>query len=73
MQIKFSKLAKNDFDISILYYTKESENLAIRFKNDIKQSIKRIETFSTLYQKVNCNINSQINPLITLDLTTLFL
>ncbi len=53
MQIKFSKLAKNDFDISLLYYIKESENLALRFKNDIKQSIKRIETFPTLYPKVN--------------------
>ncbi|MDC0932714.1 type II toxin-antitoxin system RelE/ParE family toxin [Arcobacteraceae bacterium] len=56
MKIKFSKLAKNDFDASVLYYKKESENLASRFKNDIKQSVKRIETFPKLYPKIDNQI-----------------
>jgi len=56
MKIKFSKLAKNDFDASVLYYKKESENLASRFKNDIKQSVNRIETFPKLYPKIDTQI-----------------
>ena len=56
MKIKFSKLAKNDFDTSVLYYKKESENLALRFKNDIKQSVNRIESFPKLYPKIDDKI-----------------
>ncbi len=56
MEIKFSKLSKEDFDISIRYYKKESENLALDFKNDIKNSLKRIETFPNLYPKINDRI-----------------
>ena len=53
MKIRFSKLSKQDFDISVEYYKKEGENLALRFKSDIKQSLKRIETFPNLYPKIN--------------------
>jgi hypothetical protein len=53
MKIRFSKLSKHDYDISILYYKKESDSLSERFKSDIKESIKRIETFPNLYPKIN--------------------
>ena len=53
MKIRFSKLSKQDYDLSIEYYKKEGENLVLRFKGDIKQSLKRIETFPNLYPKVN--------------------
>ena len=56
MKIKFSKLSKQDYDISTAYYTKESDNLSIRFKSDIKQSLKRIETFPKLYPKINSRV-----------------
>lgn len=53
MKIRFSKLSKSDYDISVDYYKRESDNLAVRFKNNIKKSIKRIEAFPNLYPKIN--------------------
>ncbi len=53
MKIKFSKFSKEDFNIAFEYYKKESESLALKFKNDIKQSLKRIETFPRLYPRIN--------------------
>lgn len=53
MKIRFSKSSKSDYDLSIEYYKKEGENLALRFKSDIKQSLKRIESFPKLYPKIN--------------------
>jgi len=53
MKIEFSKESKNDFDTSLNYYKNESEELASRFRLDIKQSLKRIETFPNLYPKIN--------------------
>ncbi len=57
MKIKFSKLSKEDFDISLQYYKKESKKLVLDFKNDIKNSLKRIETFPNLYPKINDRIH----------------
>lgn len=53
MKIEFSKESKNDFDTSLNYYKNESEELASRFRLDIKQSLKRIETFPNHYQNPN--------------------
>ena len=53
VKIRFSQLAKNDFDSSILYYKQQSIELSIKFKTDINQSIKRIISFPTLYPKIN--------------------
>lgn len=53
MKIKFSKLSKKDYDEAIAYYKKEDNNLALRYKVDIKQSTKRIENFPNLYPKIN--------------------
>lgn len=57
MEIEFSKASKEDYNISIEYYKKESEELALRFKADIKQSINRIELFPTLYPKINDKVH----------------
>ncbi len=57
MKIKFSKLSKEDFDVSVKYYEKESKSLALAFKNDIKNSLRRIETFPNLYPKINNRIH----------------
>lgn len=53
MKIRFSQASKLDFNESIEYYKTESIDLSIRFKNDIKQSINRIQSFPNLYPKVN--------------------
>lgn len=52
MKVKFSKLAKRDYDIAFEYYKKESNYLSKRFKNDIKESIQRILLFPNLYPNV---------------------
>ena len=52
MKIEFSSFSKIDYDEAIAYYKRESIELATRFKYDIKQSIKRIETFPNLYPKI---------------------
>lgn len=53
MKIEFTRASKDDFDRSLYYYKNESEELAARFSSDIKQSLKRIETFPNLYPKIN--------------------
>lgn len=53
MNIKFTKLSKRDYEKGLEYYLKESENLADRFKADVKQAFQRILTFPNLYPKIN--------------------
>ncbi|RLA74372.1 MAG: hypothetical protein DRG78_21395 [Epsilonproteobacteria bacterium] len=53
MKIRFSQLSKSDYAEAIKYYKSESVDLSIRFKNDIKQSVNRIQSFPNLYPKIN--------------------
>jgi plasmid stabilization system protein ParE len=57
MKIEFSEESKQDFDDSFEYYKNENIELANRFKSDIKQSVKRIQTFPNLYPKINNKIH----------------
>ena len=42
MNIVFSKLAKRELDDACHYYNRELEGLGNRFREDIRQSVKRI-------------------------------
>jgi len=57
MNIRFSELSKFDFSEALSYYENESTNLSTRFRDDIKQSIDRIKSFPTLYQKENDRVH----------------
>lgn len=60
MKTRFTKLSKKDYSKGIDYYAKESNDLANRFKTDVKQAFKRIETFPNLYPKINEQIQKCI-------------
>jgi len=60
MKIKFTTLSKVDYDEAINYYKKESINLTNRFKNDIKQSIKLIQSFPKLYPKIDNRVQNTL-------------
>jgi hypothetical protein len=57
MKIEFSKASKVDYNISIEYYRNQGDELALRFKADIKQSINRIEMFPNLYPKIDDRVH----------------
>lgn len=57
MLIKFSKLAKFDFDEAYQYYKNENDALANKFKSDIQKSISRIKNFPTLYPKIDDRVH----------------
>ena len=56
MTIKFTKLAKIEFDTTIAYYENESTGLGERFKSEIRTSIDLILEFPTLYPIVSNDI-----------------
>lgn len=57
MKIEFLPFAKVDYDEAIAYYKEIDNNLSLRFKNEIKNSIDRIVDFPNLYQIVKDDIH----------------
>ena len=48
MNLKYLKIARDEFHDAIKYYETQQIDLGIKFQSDVKSSIKRIKNFLTL-------------------------
>lgn len=56
MKIEFLPLAKSELDDAIEYYELQLEGLGIRYKGEVKSTIKRIAIFPTAWVEVKPEI-----------------